>query len=42
MRNNDAFLKENKHIDFDDMIGKAIAYVQSGRFVSPWRLHSGG
>ena len=33
----DAFLKENKHIDFDDMIGKAIAYVQCGRFVSPWR-----
>lgn len=33
----DAFLKENKHIDFDDMIGTAIAYVQSGRFVSLWR-----
>ena len=33
----DAFLEKNKHIDFDDMIGKAIAYVQSGRFVSPWR-----
>ena len=33
----EAFLKENRHIDFDDMIGKAIAYVQSGRFVSPWR-----
>ena len=33
----DAFLKENEHIDFDDMIGKAIAYVQSGRFVSPWQ-----
>ena len=38
----DAFLEENKHIDFDDMIGKAIAYVQCGRFVSPWRYHSGG
>ena len=33
----EAFLKENEHIDFDDMIGRAIAYVQSGRFVSPWR-----
>ena len=33
----DAFLEKNKHIDFDDMIGKAIAYVQGGRFVSPWR-----
>ena len=33
----EAFLNENQHIDFDDMIGKAIAYVQSGRFVSPWR-----
>jgi len=25
------------HIDFDDMIGKAIQYVKSGRFKSPWR-----
>ena len=33
----DAFLKENQHIDFDDMIGRAIAYVEGGRFVSPWR-----
>ena len=33
----EAFLKENQHIDFDDMIGRAIEYVQSGRFVSPWR-----
>ncbi len=33
----ETFLKENEHIDFDDMIGKAIAYVQCGRFVSPWR-----
>ncbi len=33
----ESFLKENEHIDFDDMIGKAIAYVQCGRFVSPWR-----
>lgn len=33
----ETFLKENEHIDFDDMIGKAIAYVQSGRFVSPWQ-----
>ncbi len=34
----ETFLKENEHIDFDDMIGKAIAYVQCGRFVSPWRF----
>lgn len=33
----EAFLKKNKHIDFDDMIGRAIAYVQGGDFVSPWR-----
>ena len=33
----ETFLKENEHIDFDDMIGKATAYVQCGRFVSPWR-----
>lgn len=33
----EAFLKDKKHIDFDDMIGRAIAYVQSGGFVSPWR-----
>ena len=25
------------HIDFDDMIGKAIKYVRKGRFLSPWR-----
>ena len=25
------------HIDFDDMIGKAIEYVRDGRFASPWR-----
>ncbi|MDF5908544.1 UvrD-helicase domain-containing protein [Pseudomonas aeruginosa] len=25
------------HIDFDDMIGKAIEYVREGRFRSPWR-----
>ncbi|PKG56169.1 UvrD-helicase domain-containing protein [Shewanella sp. GutDb-MelDb] len=24
-------------IDFEDMIGKAISYVQSGQFISPWR-----
>ena len=33
----EAFLKKNKHIDFDDMIVKAIEYVEKGRFVSPWR-----
>lgn len=30
-------LKERQEIDFDDMIHKAINYVESGRFISPWR-----
>ena len=30
-------LKENQEIDFDDMIHKAIDYVESGRFISHWR-----
>ena len=30
-------LKENQEIDFDDMIHKAIDYVESGRFISRWR-----
>jgi DNA helicase-4 len=30
-------LDREGHIDFDDMIGKAIEYVRDGRFVSPWR-----
>jgi len=30
-------LKDNQEIDFDDMIGKALDYVQAGRFRSPWR-----
>ena len=30
-------LKENQEIDFDDMIHKAINYVESGRFAPPWR-----
>jgi DNA helicase-4 len=29
-------LAKNDHIDFDDMIGKAIRYVRSGQFKSPW------
>ncbi len=29
-------LSEQGHIDFDDMIGKAIGYVRSGRYKSPW------
>ncbi len=33
----EAFLKENRRIDFDDMLGKAIRYVQEGRFTSPWQ-----
>ena len=30
-------LKEKKEIDFDDMIHRAIDYVESGRFAPPWR-----
>lgn len=30
-------LDSHGHIDFDDMIGKAIRYVTEGRFKSPWR-----
>ena len=29
-------ISEKGHIDFDDMIGKAIDYVKTGRFKSPW------
>jgi DNA helicase-4 len=32
-----ALLDRAGHIDFDDMIGKAIKYVREGRFRSPWR-----
>lgn len=32
-----ALLDREGHIDFDDMIGKAIQYVREGRFRSPWR-----
>lgn len=32
-----ALLDRHGHIDFDDMIGKAIHYVKQGRFKSPWR-----
>jgi DNA helicase-4 len=30
-------LKSHDDIDFEDMVNKAIAYVQAGRFHSPWR-----
>ncbi|MCQ8117815.1 UvrD-helicase domain-containing protein [Methylomonas rosea] len=30
-------LRDNATIDFDDMIGRAIDYVESGRFPSPYR-----
>lgn len=30
-------LKRTRSMDFDDMIGLAIAHVASGRFISPWR-----
>ncbi|WP_176492406.1 UvrD-helicase domain-containing protein, partial [Pseudomonas aeruginosa] len=35
--NYQALLDSAGHIDFDDMIGKAIEYVREGRFRSPWR-----
>lgn len=30
-------LSERNEIDFEDMITKALAYVESGKFISPWR-----
>jgi len=33
-----AHLHKHQHIDFDDMIGKAIHYVQTKQFKSPWRF----
>lgn len=30
-------LQQQGHIDFDDMVNKAIGYVEEGRFVAPWR-----
>ena len=32
-----ALLNGHDHIDFDDMIGKALSYVKDGHFKSPWR-----
>lgn len=32
-----AHLKSSGEIDFEDMIAKAIQYLDQGRFVSPWR-----
>jgi len=32
-----ARLKVNDEIDFEDMITKALSYVESGQFTSPWR-----
>ncbi len=29
-------LQQKQQIDFEDMIGKALEYIQSGRFKSPW------
>ncbi|MCG9648780.1 UvrD-helicase domain-containing protein [Vibrio brasiliensis] len=31
------FLREKQWIDFNDMIGKALNYIQTGQFVSPWK-----
>ena len=33
-----AHLHKHQHIDFDDMIGKAIHYVQTNQFKSQWRF----
>jgi len=33
----DAYLKKHAEIDFEDMINKALSYVQTGQFQSPWR-----
>jgi len=33
----EAHLIHHAEIDFDDMINKALAYVQAGKFHSPWR-----
>lgn len=35
--NYNAYLQQCGEIDFEDMISKAIGYVESGQFVSPWR-----
>ncbi|MCE2594927.1 UvrD-helicase domain-containing protein [Motilimonas cestriensis] len=32
-----SYLASRNEIDFDDMIGRAINYVNDGRFVSPWQ-----
>lgn len=31
------YLREHQVIDFNDMIGKALMYVQTGQFQSPWK-----
>jgi DNA helicase-4 len=33
----EAYLKHHAEIDFEDMINKALDYVQAGKFQSPWR-----
>nr|ABX77031.1 UvrD-like helicase IV [Vibrio sp. 23023] len=35
--NYERYLKDNQVIDFNDMIGKALNYVQTGLFQSPWK-----
>lgn len=37
LSNYNAHLQQRGEIDFDDMIIKAIEYVESGKFKSPWR-----
>ncbi|MCU7812049.1 MAG: topoisomerase DNA-binding C4 zinc finger domain-containing protein [Candidatus Thiodiazotropha sp. (ex Notomyrtea botanica)] len=36
--NYQAYLASRDEIDFDDMIGKAVQYFESGDFKSPWRF----
>ncbi|EHH1077591.1 UvrD-helicase domain-containing protein [Vibrio parahaemolyticus] len=33
----ETYLKARQEIDFNDMIGKAVEYVETGRFQSPWK-----
>ncbi|WP_102402234.1 UvrD-helicase domain-containing protein [Vibrio cyclitrophicus] len=35
--NYEKYLRAHQVIDFNDMIGKALEYVQTGQFLSPWK-----
>ena len=32
-----AFLEQEECIDFNDMINRALSYVEAGKFISPWK-----